>query len=148
MIRPQDQDNLQIMIQHLQRREQHSAAAMGRTALDFTAQNKSLARVAEAAASKQQWVLQQEDAVALSFAYNRLIHVFGVSAQEKFMQDARESFKRVEESIWPPGIRRQPDMHRLLNDGLDPVPVISGASQSPRGSHRGYPQKRHRHPSA
>lgn len=146
MIRPQDHDNLQEMMQHLQRREQHSAAVMGREALDFAAQEKSLARVA--AASKEKSVLQQEDAIALSFAYNRLIHVFGVSPQEKFIQAARESFKRVEEIIWPPGIRRQPDMHRLLNDGLDPVPVVSGVSQSPRGSRPDYPQKRHRRPSA
>lgn len=129
-------------------REQQSAAEMGREALDFEAQTQSLARVGAAATSKKQWALQQEDALALSFAYNRLVHVFGVSPQEKFMQDARESFKRVEESIWPPGIRRQPDMHRLLNDGLEPAPVFSGASQSSRGSRPGYPQKRHRPPSA
>ncbi|MDP2205291.1 MAG: hypothetical protein Q8K65_03190 [Alphaproteobacteria bacterium] len=148
MIRQQDHDNLHTMMQQLHRREQESAAAMGREALDFAPQAQSLARVAEAVTSKKQWPLKQEDAGALSFAYNRLIHVFGVNPQEKFMQDARESFKRVEESIWPAGIRRPPDMQRLLNDGLDPAPALNGASQSPRGSRQGYPQKRHRPPSA
>jgi hypothetical protein len=148
MIRQQDHDNLHEMMQQLHRREQESAAAMHREALDFSAQTQSLARVAEAVSSKKQWPLKDEDAGALSFAYNRLIHVFGVSPQEKFMQDARESFKRIEESIWPAGLRRPLDMHRLLNDGLDPAPVLNGASQSPRGSHQGYLQKRHRPPSA
>lgn len=148
MIRRQDHENLRTMMQQLHRCEQQSAAANGRDALDFAAQEQSLARVAEAVTSKKQWPLKQEDAALLSFAYNRLIHVFGVSAQETFMQDARESFKRIEESIWPPGIRRPPDMHRLLNDGIDPAPVVNGVSQSPRGSHQGYRQKRHRPPSA
>jgi hypothetical protein len=148
MIRQQDHENLRTMMQQLHRREQQSAATMGRDALDFAPQDESLARVGEAVTSKKQWPLRQEDAATLSFAYNRLIHVFGVSPHEKFMQDARESFKRIEESIWPAGLRRPPDMHRLLNDGLDPAPVINDVSQSPRGSHRGYPQKRHRPPSA
>lgn len=150
MIRPQDHDNLLSMLQHLHRREQHSAAAMGREAIDFSAQAESLARVAEAVESKNQWVLKDTDASALAFAYNRLIHVFGVKPQEEFMQAARESFKRVEDAIWPSGLRRPADMQRLLNDGLEPAPVpsLSAGSQSPRVSRQGYPQTRHRPPSA
>jgi len=146
MIRAQDHENLSLMMQHLHRREQHSAAVMGREALDFAAQEQSLARVA--AAARKETELKDTDASALAFAYNRLIHVFGVSPQENFMQAARESFKRVEESIWPNGLRRQPDMCRLLNDGQDPVPSFNAGSQSPRVSRPGYPQTRHRPPSA
>lgn len=59
----------------------------------------------------------QDDAVAISFMYNRLIHVFGESAQQPFMQRARESFGRLESKIWPGMVRRPNDMSGLLNDG-------------------------------
>lgn len=148
-IRQQDHDHLQAMMRHLHLREQHSAATTGREALGFSTQERALARVkAAASATKKNWMLGGDDASALAFAYNRLIHVFGVSPQEKFMQDARAAFKQVEEHIWPPGIRRPLDMQRLLNDGQEPAPVLNAASRSLRGSRPDYPQKPHRPPSA
>ena len=62
----------------------------------------------------------ERDAVHISFLYNRLIHVFSESAQQPFMQHAREAFGRLEGTIWPGRVRRPADMTGLLNDGLSP----------------------------
>jgi hypothetical protein len=82
--------------------------------------SESLDRIRDVAAGRNpsSMAVTQQDAVALSFMYNRLIHVFGESVQAPFMQRARESFGRLESRIWPGMIRRPNDMTGLLNDGL------------------------------
>lgn len=81
---------------------------------------ESLDRIRDVAIGKNtsSMAVTQQDAVAISFMYNRLIHVFGESVQAPFMQRARESFGRLESKIWPGMVRRPNDMSGLLNDGL------------------------------
>jgi|GEM_PF-3518443 len=115
MLTKKDHQHLRALYNRLSRKHKDGADEyfMQRAA-------ESLDRIRDAAAgiNTTATAVTPQDAVAVSFLYNRLIHVFGESVQAPFMQRARESFARLESKIWPGMVRRAQDMSNLLNDGL------------------------------